>query len=399
MHKLTLAIFAAAMLATSASSQNASVMIRGSGFRYTLYLNGAQVSLQDAAYTATQPATRVDNLPLRQGENVVAIDATCLDSVGLASLKAGVLCPDGVVGSDSTWTYAWSAPAGWNSVGFDGSLWGRAGVQHCVADTLSDELSGSAGYVWVTDMVFRRQFYIMTLACKSLAKGSSVTGVQCTNGPDTALVNLCASGSGQAWVNGAPVTIDANWVGHAPTHRGTNVFACRVTDPCSTGGFCACIEDWLVADTPHTDGSWRCAGYPVQGTSWMTDTLFNDSQWQLASDYGALADDTGGNARPLYLNNGMKAVMLWYDKAHWVWSPKHVYFRKSFMYPAASGRSEQPRFSQPIRPQAISVEYYSLSGGRIAPEIVRQLPANSICVKVSRLADGRRASQVTRLTK
>jgi hypothetical protein len=49
--------------------------------------------------------------------------------------------------------------------------------------------------------------------------------------------------------------------------------------------------------------------------------------------------------------------------------------------------------------RVVATEYYSLSGSRIAPESLQQLPANSVCVKVSRLADGRRVSEVSKLVK
>jgi len=47
----------------------------------------------------------------------------------------------------------------------------------------------------------------------------------------------------------------------------------------------------------------------------------------------------------------------------------------------------------------VATEYYSLSGSRIAPQSLQQLPANSVCVKVSRFADGRRVSEVSKLVK
>jgi hypothetical protein len=49
--------------------------------------------------------------------------------------------------------------------------------------------------------------------------------------------------------------------------------------------------------------------------------------------------------------------------------------------------------------RVIATEYYTLSGSRIAPENVKQLPANSVCVKVGRLADGRRLAEVSKLVK
>jgi hypothetical protein len=49
--------------------------------------------------------------------------------------------------------------------------------------------------------------------------------------------------------------------------------------------------------------------------------------------------------------------------------------------------------------RVVATDYYDLSGSRIAPEVVRQLPANSVCIKVLRFADGHRVNEVSRLAK
>jgi len=156
----------------------------------------------------------------------------------------------------------------------------------------------------------------------------------------TAQINFVGDDTGYVWVNGQQITVDTNWVGYAPVHPGKNVLAFWVWDHCWTGGFCASLDFGNGIDTPHTDATVRCTDYPVAGgTGWLSDTNYDDSQWQLAGDYGALADDTGGNAKRLFLNTGIKVAQLWDDKAHWIWGPKRVFFRKSFTAAAAASNA------------------------------------------------------------
>jgi hypothetical protein len=147
---------------TCAVAETGSVMIRGNGFAYTLYLNDRQVSQRSSAYVMGAPITKVDNQPLLAGENVIAIDATCLDSIDNAFLKAAVQWNGGgsKVGTDSTWKYSWSATAGWNNTAFDDSQWLHVGNMPCEYDRLRDSLTTSATFVWVTDMVFRKVFTV-----------------------------------------------------------------------------------------------------------------------------------------------------------------------------------------------------------------------------------------------
>ena len=153
-----------------------------------------------------------------------------------------------------------------------------------------------------------------------------------------ARINFVGDDTGYCWVNGTQVSVDSNWVGYAPIHVGKNVMAFWVWDHCWTGGFCASIDAENGVDTPHTDASTKCIDYPVQGgNAWMTDTNYDDSHWQTAGDYGALADDTGGNPKRVFENNGMKVAQLFYDRAHWIWTPKRILMRKQFTSNQTSG--------------------------------------------------------------
>jgi hypothetical protein len=178
-------------------------------------------------------------------------------------------------------------------------------------------------------MMFRGLIAFVLLSC--CAAFGQATG--------TARINFVADDAGLMWVNGNPVTVDtATWIGSIPIRQGKNVFAAYVWDSCWTGGFCASIDAANGVDTPATDGTWKCTDFPVAGggTAWQTDTNFDDASWFSAGDYGVLADSLGNNAKRLFTNNGLKVAQMYYDHAHWVWGPKHVYFRKSFNVAAAS---------------------------------------------------------------
>jgi hypothetical protein len=137
-----------------------SVMLRGHGFAYKLYLNGELLGEQATKYDRADDLTSW-SATLLEGENVIAIEVTCLDSVRFSWAKAGVLLgprPDSKVLTDSTWKYSWDNPGGWNDVGFDDASWHDVGHMDCY-DGKSDALNvPGCNYVAPSVLSFRKVF-------------------------------------------------------------------------------------------------------------------------------------------------------------------------------------------------------------------------------------------------
>lgn len=140
------------------------VMLRGNGVTYKVYLNGSLVGEQtDVPINREDPLVRWDNQTLNDGENVIAIEAVCLDSIHFAWFKAGVQwSASGKALTDGTWKYSWDEASGWNNTGFSDDAWLNIGTKNAY-DPNTDPLSG-ANWIWPTDMSFRLVFDVPTVA-------------------------------------------------------------------------------------------------------------------------------------------------------------------------------------------------------------------------------------------
>lgn len=137
-----------------------SVMIRGNGITYKLYLNGELVAEQPEMIDRGVEVASWSKT-LQAGENVIAIEATCLDSIHFAWFKAGVLWgprTDSKVQSDTTWKYSWENPSGWNAAGFDDGSWHYVDSIGAY-DPKSDALNvPQCEFIWPGVMSFRKVF-------------------------------------------------------------------------------------------------------------------------------------------------------------------------------------------------------------------------------------------------
>lgn len=165
----------------TAGAATGNVYIRGNGFTYTLYLNGTQISQGLTEYTLDAALTSINGRALNNGAaNVIAIQATCVDSVDFAFIKASCQwSSSGFARSDSTWKYSWSGPSGWNNVGFDDASWVPCGHKTAY-DGKTDQLT-SASWIWATDMWFRSEFDVPVVPVARRAAAvtnASVLGTQ-----------------------------------------------------------------------------------------------------------------------------------------------------------------------------------------------------------------------------
>jgi hypothetical protein len=142
-----------------AAGQTAAAMIRGNGFSFRFYVNGVLLGEQLTVQDKSDPMLRYDNVALNNGENVVAIETECLDSVNFAFVKAAVQWgPTDRVFSDSTWKCSFSSSAGWNNTGFDDASWANAG-RLSAYDGTTDALT-PADWMWVSEIWFRKEFVV-----------------------------------------------------------------------------------------------------------------------------------------------------------------------------------------------------------------------------------------------
>ncbi len=144
------------------------LLIRGNGFTHKVYVNGILVDQTESpivkypdAYPSVGPRITRD-VALNEGvENVIAIEATCVDSVRHAFVKAGIVVSGGAkaVETDSGWTHSWQAADGWNTAGFDDASWLplEPFATGTIYDAVSDPLTQSS-WIWPNDMWFRTTF-------------------------------------------------------------------------------------------------------------------------------------------------------------------------------------------------------------------------------------------------
>ncbi|MBD3244063.1 MAG: hypothetical protein GF331_25955 [Chitinivibrionales bacterium] len=159
-----------------------SVMLRGRGYTFKIYLNGQLVSESNTVVNRDE-LYRYDGNTLNSGsENVVAVEATCLDSIDFSSIRIGVQWGPGTarVLSDTTWKYSWSDPSGWNDVGFNDDSWAHVGDKGIKPEG-GGEYSGvtdaltPARPVWATDMWFRYEFSAPTVGVLKINRIRPVT--------------------------------------------------------------------------------------------------------------------------------------------------------------------------------------------------------------------------------
>jgi hypothetical protein len=158
-----------------AAGQTAAAMIRGNGFTYRLYVNGTEVGSQTMIpQWKSDPLDRYDGVTLNNGENVVAIEATCYDSIDFAFIKAAVQWgPSDVVYTDNTWKYAWASSGGWNSTGFSDASWVDIGVKTAY-DGTTDALT-PASWIWATDLWFRKVFNVPSIGTRNELASRAIT--------------------------------------------------------------------------------------------------------------------------------------------------------------------------------------------------------------------------------
>lgn len=144
---------------TRSGAGNGSVMVRGNGFSFRMYLNGQLVGEKATEQDYSDPLNRFDNVAMLDGENVVAIEASCVDSIDFAFLKANVQWgPQDYVYSDTTWTFSYELQSGWNDVGFDDAGWAHIGMK-TQYDGTTDAVT-AADWIWATDMWVRKEFVL-----------------------------------------------------------------------------------------------------------------------------------------------------------------------------------------------------------------------------------------------
>ena len=144
---------------TRSGAGTGSVMVRGNGFSFKVYLNGALVGEKATEQDYADPLNRYDNISMLDGENVVAIEASCIDSIDFAFLKANVQWgAQDYVYSDTTWKYSYQEEGGWNDVGFDDAAWGFIGMKDQY-DGTTDAVT-AADWIWATDLWLRKVFVL-----------------------------------------------------------------------------------------------------------------------------------------------------------------------------------------------------------------------------------------------
>jgi hypothetical protein len=152
-----------------------SVMLRGNGIQYKVYMNGTLVGQEATTIDRNVPLARWDNVATRNGENVIAIEAVCDDSIHFAWFKAGAQWSStGKVLTDNTWKYSWDAPSGWRDPGFDDVSWVNTGTKSAY-DPSSDPLT-PASWIWPTDMSFRLVFDVPVVGVRNETRAMRAVG-------------------------------------------------------------------------------------------------------------------------------------------------------------------------------------------------------------------------------
>lgn len=141
----------------AAAVTNASAGIIGHGFAYKIYVNGALVGSQDTAQVSSQSVDIYPGVALAAGLNVIAVEATCLDSIQMAYFKAGLFQgPTRFVLPDTTWRCSFDTTAGWAALAYaDTATWSF--VKNKEGLGIGGPF-GSAKYIWPCQLYFRTTF-------------------------------------------------------------------------------------------------------------------------------------------------------------------------------------------------------------------------------------------------
>jgi hypothetical protein len=151
-------------------SVSATVGIRGNGFTYKLSLDGVLLGQQQTAQWRSDPLDQWPGMPLSAGEHVLAIEATCVDSMDFAFIKAGVDWRQGACLSDTTWRFSWAVETGWNDRGSVDASWQRVGQMTAYEGT-TDWLT-PATFVWPNMLWFRKEFSVPSMAVSKIRSAS-----------------------------------------------------------------------------------------------------------------------------------------------------------------------------------------------------------------------------------
>ena len=207
-----------------------------------VYLNGVLLgSANDWAQSRNYSAA------LQSGTNVLAVKG--IDAGGVAALIAELTLPGGTVVSGPAWKVSATAPAGWETVGFNDSAWpaatsyGQYGVGPWNKNVTGFPGTSSANWIWTADnnnddLAYFR--YTFTVGSAPLAVNTSTlaNGVMGTAYTQT----LAATGGTPPYtwslITGSlPAGLSLNAatgvISGTPTASGTSNLTVRVTDAAS----------------------------------------------------------------------------------------------------------------------------------------------------------------------
>jgi hypothetical protein len=136
----------------------ATAMIRGCNVTWVLYVNGNAVDARTVSNdNLTQTIVMVNNVPLINGQNAIALRAVDNQNGNGVLMKVGIRNTSGVNQlSNTTWKSSWDGPTGWNTAGFDDASWTNTGAPTAYEPN-TDGLN-AASWIWPTDVYFRKVF-------------------------------------------------------------------------------------------------------------------------------------------------------------------------------------------------------------------------------------------------
>ncbi len=195
----------------TSEAATADLLIRGNGFTYKVYLNGALVGERETVKNIKDtPADIIRDVSLNVGtENVIAFEGVCVDSIHHAFLKAGLVVGPGQTAlvTDSSWRYSWDSPEGWNSVGFDDAEWEIPAEMDYIYDGHTDPLTTEAHFIWPASMWFRTTFEAPVVGTLRLARARQRAPAPVRPECFTLLGRrMPGSGSGMIRANGMVIT-------------------------------------------------------------------------------------------------------------------------------------------------------------------------------------------------
>ncbi len=122
-----------------------------------MWVNDVLVGQKATEQDYNDPLNSFTGLALKDSNNVIAIEATCVDSIDFAFIKSGAVWGVGKQTlSDSTWKYSYDSAAGWKSASFDASQWGH--VDNKAAYDAKTDAMTAAKWIWPSELLFRTVF-------------------------------------------------------------------------------------------------------------------------------------------------------------------------------------------------------------------------------------------------